>query len=61
MTPTGKFYSVAFETELASALYPVVSRYMHFKEVNDALDAAMKTNPMLGQLESVYQEQLLDQ
>jgi len=48
MSPTGKFYSVAFETEFASTPYPGVSRYMQFQEGNVALDAAMKTNPMLG-------------
>ncbi len=46
----GKFYSTAFETTLAPTSYPGVSRYMHFKEANAALDAAMQSNPALSKL-----------
>ncbi|HEY8937451.1 MAG TPA: RHS repeat-associated core domain-containing protein, partial [Cyclobacteriaceae bacterium] len=46
----GSFYSVAYETKLGSSSYPGVTRYMHFKEANTSLDAAMKTNPLLGEL-----------
>jgi DNase/tRNase domain of colicin-like bacteriocin len=49
-TPTGQFYSVAYEMELTNTSYPGVTRYMHFQEANVALDAAFKTNPMLEQL-----------
>lgn len=48
--PNGKFYSVAFEMNLKATSYPGVTRYMHFQEANVALNAAMKTNPFLGQL-----------
>jgi RHS repeat-associated protein len=48
--PNGQFYSVAFEMNLNPASYPGVSRYMHFKEANIALDAGMQTNPLLGKL-----------
>ena len=41
---SGDFYSVAFETELSPTSYPGVSRYMHFKEANTALDAAMNAD-----------------
>jgi hypothetical protein len=34
---------------------------MHFQEANVALDAAMKTNPMLGQLGISVLGRLLDQ
>jgi RHS repeat-associated protein len=40
-TASGDFYSVAFQTKLSPTSYPGVSRYMHFKEANTALDAAM--------------------
>ena len=43
-TASGDFYSVAFETELSPTSYPGVSRYMHFKEANTALDAAMNAD-----------------
>ena len=49
-TPTGKFYSVAYEMTLSTKSYPGVSRYMHFKEANIALNGAMKSNPSLGRL-----------
>ncbi len=48
--PTGRFYSVAFEMELAEGSYPGVSRYMHFKEANIALESAMASNPALEEL-----------
>ncbi len=47
---TGEFYSVAYEMELSAKSYPGVSRYMHFKEANISLDAAMRTNPALSEL-----------
>lgn len=50
LNPDGSFYSVAFETVLNAASYPGVSRYMHFKEANIALDAAMQFNPSLAKL-----------
>ena len=43
-TASGDFYSVASETELSPTSYPGVSRYMHFKEANTALDAAMNAD-----------------
>lgn len=46
----GSIYSVAYEMKLANSSYPGVTRYMHFKEANIALDAAMETNPLLSQL-----------
>jgi hypothetical protein len=49
-TASGDFYSVAFETKLAPTSYPGVSRYMHFKEANTALDAEMQSNPLLSEL-----------
>ena len=48
--PTGAFYSTAFETRLSPTSYPGVTRYMHFKEANTALDAAMESNPALREL-----------
>jgi RHS repeat-associated protein len=48
--PTGQFYSTAFETTLSPTSYPGVTRYMHFKEANIALDAAMQSNPALAKL-----------
>lgn len=48
--PSGAYYSVAFEMELAKTSYPGVTRYMHFKEANIALDKSMQTNPMLKEL-----------
>ena len=36
--------------KLAGSSYPGLTRYMHFKEANTALDAAMKTNPLLSEL-----------
>lgn len=36
--------------QLEATSYPGVSRYMHFKEANIALDRAMNSNPMLGRL-----------
>jgi hypothetical protein len=35
---------------LKSSSYPGVSRYLHFKEANKALQAAMKSNPLLKKL-----------
>lgn len=35
---------------LSPKSYPGVSRYMHFKEANIALNGAMKSNPSLGKL-----------
>lgn len=49
-TATGKFYSAAFQTQLAPTSYPGVTRYMHFKEANVALDEAVKVNPALEEL-----------
>jgi hypothetical protein len=49
-TASGDFYSVAFQTKLAPTSYPGVSRYMHFKEANTALDAEMQSNPLLAEL-----------
>lgn len=43
-SPNGKIYSVAFETMLNPTSYPGVTRYMHFKEANIALDAAMQAD-----------------
>jgi RHS repeat-associated protein len=43
-TASGDFYSVAYEMKLDPASYPGVSRYMHFKEANTALDAAMSAD-----------------
>lgn len=48
--PTGKFYSVAYEMSLKKTSYPGVTRYMHFKEANIALESAMKSNPLLSDL-----------
>lgn len=48
--PTGQFYSTAFETTLNPTSYPGVSRYMHFKEANTALDAAIQSNSGLSKL-----------
>lgn len=48
--PNGKFYSVAFEMTLKNTSYPGVSRYLHFKEANVALDAAMSSNPLLNDM-----------
>ncbi len=47
---SGNFYSVAFEITLSPTSYPGVTRYMHFKEANIALDAAMESNPALAEL-----------
>ncbi|MBM3857859.1 MAG: hypothetical protein FJ390_07885 [Verrucomicrobia bacterium] len=47
---TGEFYSVAFETKLSSTSYPGATRYMHFKEANTALDAAVEADPTFGKL-----------
>ncbi|MDF2934038.1 MAG: hypothetical protein K0R36_3369, partial [Chryseobacterium sp.] len=47
---TGAFYSVAFEMKLASSSYPGITRYMHFKEANVALESAMKSNSLLSEL-----------
>lgn len=49
-TADGSFYSVAFETKLSPASYPGVTRYMHFKEANIALEAEMQANPALAEL-----------
>ena len=46
----GTFYSTAFETQLSPTSYSGVTAYMHFKEANIALDAAMQTNPLLSDL-----------
>ena len=35
---------------LKPSSYPGVSRYMHFKESNIALEAAMKNNPILSKM-----------
>ena len=48
--PNGQFYSVAFEMELSATSYPGRTAYMHFKEANIALDAAMKTNPAFAKM-----------
>ena len=40
-TPTGKFYSVAYEMTLSSKSYPGVYRGAHFLEANKALSATM--------------------
>ena len=40
----GAFYSVAFETKLATTSYPGVYRGSHFLEANKALSAAMASN-----------------
>jgi RHS repeat-associated protein len=48
--PDGKFYSVAFETTLSPTSYPGITRYMHFKEANIALDISMQSNPALAKL-----------
>ncbi|UII32247.1 HNH endonuclease [Fulvivirga ulvae] len=48
--PTGRFYSVAYEMSLRSKSYPGISRYMHFKEANIALNSALKSNRMLSEL-----------
>jgi len=37
----GKFYSVAFETEISSGLYPNKGSYSHFKAANTALSDAI--------------------
>jgi hypothetical protein len=41
---TGAHYSVAFETKLATNLYPGKSYYMHFKAANTALSNAMASD-----------------
>ncbi|PRA95686.1 sugar-binding protein [Chryseobacterium sp. MYb7] len=46
----GAFYSIAYEMKLAKSSYPGVTRYMHFKEANIALESAMKSNPLLNEL-----------
>jgi len=46
----GKFYSVAHEMKLNPDSYPGVTRYMHFKEANTALESAMESNPALSEL-----------
>ena len=46
----GEYYSIAFEMKLGSNSYPGVSRYMHFKEANVALESAMAANPALKEL-----------
>ena len=46
----GRFYSVAFETRLSAESYPGVTRYMHFKEANIALEDALASNPALTEL-----------
>ncbi|UTX50274.1 DUF6443 domain-containing protein [Chryseobacterium sp. MA9] len=46
----GAYYSIAYEMKLAESSYPGVTRYMHFKEANIALESAMKTNPLLNEL-----------
>ncbi|MER9162508.1 MULTISPECIES: HNH endonuclease [unclassified Mesorhizobium] len=43
--PTGQFYSVVFETEIDSALYPNVSRPRHFQAANEALLVLMEREP----------------
>jgi RHS repeat-associated protein len=44
----GKFYSVAFEMRLDPKSYPGVTRYMHFKEANVALESAMSADAGLA-------------
>ena len=48
--PTGNYYSVAFEMKLKPTSYPSVSRYMHFKEANKALNSAMKNNSIFSKM-----------
>jgi hypothetical protein len=42
--PTGKFYSVAYETTLSSELFPGGSYYSHFKAANTSLSNAMASD-----------------
>ncbi len=46
----GKFYSIAFETEISATSYPGVSRGRHFQEANSALLNAMEKNPQFSQM-----------
>lgn len=41
---TGAYYSVAFEMELTSDLYPNVYRGAHFKAANEALELALSSD-----------------
>lgn len=47
--PSGKFYSVAFETKLNPTSYPGVSRGAHFQEANGSLLRAMEGNAAFAQ------------
>jgi hypothetical protein len=42
--PDGRFYSVAFETQIASDLYPGKDAYSHFKAANTALANAIASD-----------------
>jgi len=45
--PTGEFYSVAYETQIPSHMYPTTMKnpyWQHFKAANTALDAAIQSD-----------------
>ncbi|MBS0027278.1 DUF6443 domain-containing protein [Chitinophaga sp. 22321] len=48
--PNGKFYSVAFEAELPSNLYPGHRRGVHFQASNKVLDDAMKSDAAFAKI-----------
>jgi RHS repeat-associated protein len=49
-TPSGQFYSVAFETRLSPSSYPGVLRPAHFQEANEALLRAMEADAQFAQI-----------
>lgn len=49
-TPSGHFYSVAFETRLNPSSYPGVSRARHFQEANENLLRAMEADASFAQM-----------
>jgi len=49
-TPSGHFYSVAFETKLNPSSYPGVLQPAHFQEANENLLRAMEADPSFAQL-----------
>lgn len=46
--PKGNFYSVAFEMQLPSSMYPGTSYWTHFKTANTALSKAIATDPVFA-------------
>jgi hypothetical protein len=52
VVPDGSFYSVVFETELPTNLYPNGIYDQHFKSANTSLSNAIKSDPAFGRMMS---------